>query len=501
MGIFETISKQNKHKNSTRNFYFGAMEAEGENVPNSNLLNYFDDYLSILKSLEIGKFIFTGRKGVGKSAIAKYIKETSDNSASSFAKILKIADFELENYIQGSEHSDSKEKLIFEWLILVNLVRLLVKNQGTIYIDEYKKLNRFLDINSGLIDVDKYQFISGEKNKGGEVNINPLKHVFGGVLKNYFKSSVDKAPFYKLIPALREIVKKLLEYPENEGVEYWLMFDDLDINFSIHDKSSYSKVLELIRLCKDYNNDLFKGTHAKILIFLRDDMRDYLKPRFADSAKLFNSYEIGINWYIHNVQDDDDMPLKSLIDRRVELNFKKNNIDYTGDPWANLFSVSYISGKSTFKYVLDFTFYRPRDIITFLNVLTQEDYNFPIDAYNLKRILKKYIRVNVSEIRSELSLFFGENEIAFLFDELFPFIIKESVCYDKLKEKIEKFGFNMPSADVIELLSKYSLILLRDSAGNLYFQYRDDSTEVGMMNDGYSFTLPKCIYHHYKRIN
>lgn len=501
MGIFDSIKRKNK-RNSTKNFYFGASEAEGENVPNSNLLNYFDDYLSILNSLEIGKFIFTGRKGVGKSAIAKYIKDTSYETNNSFAKILKIGDFELENHIQETEFQETKQKLIFEWLILINLVKLIVKNECGTYTNEYTKLKKFLDINSGVVDIDKHQFITGEKNKGGEVNFSPLKHVFGGIFKNYFKTSVDKAPFYKVIPPLKEIIKIILDFPINCETEFWLLFDDLDINFSIKDKSSADKVMELIRVSRDYNNDVLLNNSARILIFLRDDMRDFLKPKYADSAKIFNSYEVNINWYRNSSLDISDIPLKNLIDKRIELNFKKNDISFNGDPWENLFSFSYVNGKTTFKYVLDFTFYRPRDIITLLNVLAEEDYTFPIDEYTLKVIIKKYIRVNISELKSELSLFFSDDDIVLLFDKLFPFIIgHQGLTETQLNHKIESLNFSIKSSEIIDLLSKYSLIILKDLSGNLYFQYRDDTSLENVDKSQLQYTLPKCIYHNYKYIN
>ncbi|PKR80728.1 hypothetical protein CW751_08125 [Brumimicrobium salinarum] len=467
-----------------------------------NLLSYFDDYLCILNSLEIGKFIFTGRKGVGKSAIAKYIKDLSDDNEQSHAKILKIGDYELEKHIQEVALQESKQKLIFEWLILVNLVKLIVENECGKYTKEFTKLKRFLDINSGVIDVDKHQFITGEKNKGGEVNFAPLKHVFGGVFKNYFKTSVNKAPFYKVIPPLKQIVKIVLDFPVNKETEFWLLFDDLDINFSVKNKLSADKVMELIRISRDYNNELLQNNKAKILIFLRDDMRDFLKPKYADSAKIFNSYEININWYDHSVLNENEIPLKRLINKRVELNFKKNEIEFIGDPWENLFTESYINGKSIFKYILDFTFYRPRDIITLLNVLSLEDYQFPIDHFTLKRIIKKYIHINIDELKSELSLFFTGNDINILFDKLFPYICEnQNILEKELNDKIEDLGFSINTHEVIELLSKYSLIILRDNNGNLYFQYRDDTELDNIDRSHLHYTLPKCIYHKYKFIN
>ena len=79
MGILDNITK-NTANYSTKSFYFGMPEAEGENREKQKPSDYFEDYLEILSELKKGKFIFTGRKGSGKTAIAKYIKDQSDQA-------------------------------------------------------------------------------------------------------------------------------------------------------------------------------------------------------------------------------------------------------------------------------------------------------------------------------------------------------------------------------------------------------------------------------------
>ena len=126
MGIF---SNNNSTKSiTTKDFYFGAPEAEGENIRGQSLTDYFEDYLDILGELQKGKFIFVGRKGVGKSAIAKFIKDKSDESDDSFATILRVSDLGIEKQIQFEDASEDSYLLLFEWLILINTVKLIVNN-------------------------------------------------------------------------------------------------------------------------------------------------------------------------------------------------------------------------------------------------------------------------------------------------------------------------------------------------------------------------------------
>ena len=505
MGIFNSLSStKSKLINTTRNFYFGASEAEGENVEGASLLDYFEDYLNILEQLQVGKFIFTGRKGVGKSAIAKFIKDKSDISTESYAKILRINDFELEKFIQTDDTQESKEKLVFEWLLLINTVKLVVSNDLGKYTNEYDKLKKFLDINSGIVNIDEYEIVTGEKNKGGEVNFGGLKHSFGGVFKNYFKTNVNKAPFYKLIPPLREILKIILDYPVNKEIEFWILFDDLDINFNINSEYDNDKVMELIRIAKFYNNEIFNNNNAKTLIFIRDDIRENLLSKYADSAKIFASYEILISWYKHSLihEKEDKIALKQLANKRIEINFNKKGIMHGSDAWETLFEPIDYFGKTSFKYILDFTFYRPRDIISFLSTMSNEDFVFPLGRDNVKTLIKKFIAININEIKSELKLFFKDNEITIIFNKLFPFIIdKQMVSLNDLLKEIDNYDFNIGSERVIDLLNSYSLIILRDKRGNLYFNHRANGDLENIDENELEYTLPKYIYHNYRNIN
>jgi len=505
MGILDKINKKvEENVQTTKGFYFGSAEAEGENVSGSSLLDYFEDYLDILEQLQTGRFIFTGRKGVGKSAIAKFIHDKSEHTADSFAKLLRINDFEIEKIIQLPVEEGNKERLIFEWLILVNIVKLIIANGNGEYTDEFKKLKKFLDINAGIVNIDNYQLVGGEKSKGGEVNFAMLKPVFGSVFKNYFNIKIDKAPFYKLIPPLKEILKIILDYDINKDVEFWLLFDDLDINFDLRNEKDTNKIMELIRISKIYNNEVFKNNKAKILIFLREDIRNNIITKYADSAKTFTTYEININWY--NEKKEDEIPLKQLADRRIRLNFEKHGIPCGENPWSDLFDFgkcyqAYYSGKTSFKYILDFTFYRPRDIITFLSLMTYESYQYPINDENVKKLLKKYIDINIDEIKSELKLFFTDNEISQIFKTLFQSVANSysDMSVIEFKSEIQKLNFSLDTDTVFEILSEYYLIAFRNDRGNLFYTYRDKSALDKLDIDKTFISLPKCIYHYYKR--
>lgn len=495
MGIFSNKAGKEERK-GTKSFYFGAPEAEGENIDGYRLTDYFEDYLNILGDLEKGKFIFIGRKGVGKSAIAKFIKDKSEESSKSFATILRISDISLEGLIQ---ENDDKELIIFEWLILVNLVKLIVNNECGNYTQEYDKLRKFLERNLGSVAIDKFQIDEQLLKQGGEVNFGILTHAFGGIFKKYFDVKTTKAPFYKLIPPLKEVIKVILDFPVNKENEFWLLFDDLDVNFDLNNEVHNLKIINLLRLAKYYNNEIFKDNGAKILVFIRDDIKSFIESKYNDSAKIFHSYEIPINWYSQfssNI-DENQIPLKQLANRRIEINFKNHDIAFNGDPWYNLF-INEIGYKSSFKHILDFTFYRPRDLVTFLSCVSLENYLYPISSQNLNKILNTYIKKNLAEVKSELSLYFNESEKEKIFKSLLPFVRDHNgIKLKAIIEEADKLGFESTGKKVVDILFNYSLLIYKNKFGELFFNYREFHIENLDVED-LSVTLPKCMYHYYR---
>jgi hypothetical protein len=505
MGILDDYKQKNLNKHTTKGIYFGAPEAEAENLSGHSLSDYFDDFLGILTDLEQLKFIFIGRKGVGKSAIAKFLKDKSDKSEDSWATLLKLSDYKTETVIQQQEeHKQSEyDSLLFEWLILINIVKLILKS-GNGYTLEYEKLQTFIDKNSGLVAIDKFQITEAFEKTGGEIKFGVLTHAFGGIFKKYFDVKVSKAPFYQLIPPLKEVVQKILNYEVNQSSEFWILFDDLDINFDIKNVRDRNLIIELIRIAKNYNNDILKNTGVKVLIFLRDDIRNALISEYSDSAKLFNSYEILINWYKDNVTNENDLPIKKLVERRIQIGFKNKGIRIANgiSPWDSLFADDNYSSaypKSSFKYILDFTFYRPRDFITLLNVISQEEYNYPIKMNSVKRIINRYVAINIKEIKSELSLYFTEKEKGLLFNDLFCYIIDNQPTFTKATLKIKDL-FPLREDDIMEILFSYNLFVLQKEDGTeIYVSYRDNRLDT-LKKEELKILLHKCIYTYYKKL-
>lgn len=202
--------------------------------------------------------------------------------------------------------------------------------------------------------------------------------------------------------------------------------------------------------------------------------------------------------------DENITNLKSFINKRIKLNFEDHGINYdANDPWSTLIpddDYAY-GGKSSFKFIIDFTFYRPRDLILYLSRVGLKEYTFPMQPETVKLLLKKYIESNIAEIKNELGLNFTSNEIRILFEEVFPYIIKHPhTTRTKLCEYLKNFEFDQDSNEVFRHLREYSLIAFKDSQGKLFFEYRGEQVSENESNT-LLITLPKCIYNNYVDIN
>lgn len=177
-----------------------------------------------------------------------------------------------------------------------------------------------------------------------------------------------------MITPLKEILRKLLEMEEINRKEYWILIDDLDITFNINKQSDNDQLINLIRIVRIYNIEFLKQ-NSKILLFIREDMCNHIKNKYSDSAKIIQGNSIIINWYKsqYDVPNINDIPLKKMAERRIKLAFQKCDIPISENEylWNKLIQESskYDNSNSSFKYILDYTFYRLRDVVTFLGAM------------------------------------------------------------------------------------------------------------------------------------
>lgn len=476
---------------TTRGFYIGKPEAEAENI-NGRYEGYsslFKDFLNIEDSIKKGNFIISGRKGSGKTAYANWLVEQSKGSETLFCELFKGNELKLEEIIQSNNMPELQYEALFEWIILVRLVKMIIDSETGTYLNQYKALKEFYVKNAGHIEIDKY--VIEEVLKNQEVNFAPLKQHFG--FFSGFKSKMVKAPFYQMITPLRGTVNQMLTMEIYSNRKFYVMFDDLDIGFSLNSQRDCKMLMNLVRVAKRYNTDYLVNTPAKVLLFVRDDISDKLEGTDCDVNKIFSSYQFCINWYEYDSYQRDlkNSLLRQFINRRIALAFTQKGYSYDKeDPWKSFVKEKEDGQRSVFRYVLDFTFYTPRDLISIFKDVGDKDLQLPLSIQDINTLIRKYSKVKKKEICDELLVLYDKEQIDAIFEVLCEIAREESgsLSYEELLEEFLKHELD---EEDIRTLTEYSLLVPVDEHGYQYFVYRENRIQKDISS--YSFSVPKVI--------
>ena len=509
MGIFDKfIDKQKRNKedeiisqNTTEGFYIGVAEAEGEaNNSVIPLNDVFEDYLDVISQINNEKFIITGRKGSGKTAIGEYIVTSID--ANTFSTFIKKSDIDIEEIVQieNDRGFSVQRELLFKWIILTQILNLFTKNEKLCGLKDMSNLKKFIDKNRGFVNIDKFEIKEISRSSGLNINLEYFKRFYTCLFSKNIAIKESKTDFYKLIPYLEEaVIQVLREDPDNS---YILIFDDLDINYT-NDETQKSILVNLLRIVKYYNNDIFGRNkfNSKIIILLRNDIADRLIC-YADTAKIFASYAIELNWYEDSLfrTQENKLKLKQFINKRIACNFERKGITYNKEnPWESFISEDGYTFKSSFKYIIDHTFYRPRDLILFFKDINEGKFPIPLSKENIKILIGNYANQMILEIQNELAAIFTKDEIQKIFNILKLYSKMSSFTYANISFDLKNIGFDKNIDDIIENLFYYSLIGNRTDESNICFKFREKGGDMCKMNRDNNFILHHILDIYFKK--
>lgn len=495
MSLFSHILKSNESvKRTTRGFIIGVVEAEGEANNKKILLNdVFVDYPDLFWHLENGKFIILGRKGMGKSAVGEYLISTLVNEPNKFGAMVSHHKIELEKLIQESYRDNTQENhnALFKWVVLTQILNLMTENERIQHWSEMDTLKKFLKRNRGVVGIDKYEIYDYEKAKGFDIHIDYLKRL-GTKLGVEVKEKGSKTEYYKMLPDLEETMLRLMKKDKDNN--YLLIIDDLDIGYK-NKQENNDMLVDLLRVVKYYNNDVFarNDLSTRIVVLLRDDISRHIM-NYADTAKIIDSYSVILRWYQENVSEE-KLLLKQFINKRIEHNFKRLSLEYdNSDPWNSFVEKAKKEDqKSSFKYILDQTFYRPRDLVLFFKDIGSKDISLPISRQEISHLAGLYAKEMIGEIKNELSSQLSDREINDVLKILYGYKGKTvTFTYDDLVAKLQLNEFYNP-VGIVEMLFDYSLIGNQNDKGEYNFKFREREGHVCEINKNQVFVLHNII--------
>lgn len=509
MGILDRFIRkdelQQSNVPSTSDMFIGNPEAESEaTTAPIRLTEFFEDYLDVFNSLNNEKFIVVGRKGSGKTAIGEAIFDLARNEPNVFCKFIKKTDIDVEQIVQiGASGGLAIEiSLLYKWLILTHLLVLITENEKLSTHPAMTHLRKFVNRNRGFIDIRKDEIKETVTKEGLNVGVEYLNRAVSVMGGKEMTAKGGKADFTKLLPNLEWTIINLLKSdPDNQ---YILIFDDLDVNYSTKSQSSIDTMSELLRMVKYFNIDCLgrNGIDSKVLVLLRDDIVKSVIFS-ADMGKIINGYAVELNWYedLYKKQEN-KLRLRKFINKRIAVNFAKKRyvINDKNDPWTSFVDErSFWGEKSGFKYIIDFTFYRPRDLVLFFKDISYLNLPLPLSNKTIKtELLGRYSVAMVRDIKGELSILYDSTVINSSFDALRAFGNRAPFSYNDLQNELINNGISKENtSEIIQTLFDYSLIG-NFELGNVSFKFREGAVENIELDKSKVFILHYLLQAYFK---
>lgn len=335
-----------------------------------DLIQYFFKTKYIDELLNSSKWLVLGRKGTGKTAIYEYFKKSSPKELNQYNVIpLNFKDYPWpfhKMYKESMEGELTAYQKSWLYLITVKLISQIIKikeDHGIKISKDLVKIKKyFSDIygspNPSLIEVIKGKIQRIEKisfpsiDGPADISLTTGEISFEELSRNVELKEKLRYNAFSLYNYLDKILKQ-----EITSERFYVIIDQLDENWLTEELDEHSKVLiNLIHACQYLNKEFSKN--IKVIVMLRTDIYETL--RFNDKTKIYQDSAIEVKWDSETLDDMFFERIKKYKPEEVslDLSLKSNSI----------FEVKTVRhGASPFKHILRRSFYRPRDIIVYMN--------------------------------------------------------------------------------------------------------------------------------------
>ncbi len=377
-----------------QDYEFGFADATKEysRIPQIFEIAFCDKHNITDKLLNSYQFLLVGRKGVGKSAYSSKIQWLSDNSDNLYSFPMNLNDFEFSTFAKTGVDEDivgtQKYKTSWDFLLLFTIFKILfndmqmTENQG------------ITDILS-LLDTMGFSIDSGYKNditKLSKIKIGAGIAKFDVAFEKEFH--VKPQTYIERISIINEKMLNILSNIYLNEREIFIIIDGMD-DILRYKKNRMEIIASLVRSA-DYINEkmIVSKKKIKIIMLLREDIISMVND--PDLNKIIQDGSIYISW------DKKIAELKEIVERRFILS-GLNDVD-AKNCWDNIFPKR-IKNKSSWDYILEYTLYKPRDILQFMK-FCQSEYptNETLSLSETQNVLKVYSnKYFIEEMKNELA--------------------------------------------------------------------------------------------------
>lgn len=463
-------------------------ESEADFAPQNIKTGFYDfkDSYSALTKMSSPKCFISGRKGTGKSAFIYRINILNDSC------VLKLESLP---YKELKKNSDPKLK---DHLKYSSIWKLLLLNFS------------IRNIDTSLI-------------KSGNEQFNEIKHlltVFGldGSTENTVKTATKRkmhwkifdqelsyeSDFEKVPTSIFELINELYSMFKKISFKkaFYLLIDGVDDVLLDQDKNnSLSEILSslitnIYMLNLDSKRD---NNNFKIIMAVRSDIWGKINGPDINKRALTN--KINLEW----ISDGEQKELAKLLNKRLSVqskisDFVSNNQHDVFALWKNFFpQVMYLKHNretSSWKYFLEYSLYRPRDIIQFLTMAKE---NYPNKSHLnsgqfnglVNQFSKEYF---FDEMRNEMVGFVDPNVLNYLTKAL-QNLGRDGFKFNDFLQAFHKINPDLKDESIKSLLEQlfdHGYIGQRSSEHEKYnFKHKDSHVSIEYTN---SLVIHRGLY-------
>lgn len=334
------------------------------------------------------KYIISGKKGTGKTVLGRYI-EKKYNQSDIECKIFNKDDISLLKMIEKNKEELSGDEAIhlFKWILYrkihkvlkdikikrkIGISRSIRKKNRDIrnYNKAISKLNKICSIRYGQGNYEFNEYTDKEKEistayiegKGKRL----LSKITGQTSQEVSKTCTTKE-FYKLISDFEEHILTCLKL--KNVVIILDDLDELDIDLG-GDRYSVMALNKLIEAMKNINL-LFTNNQlspSKCILLIRSDIIEELNKRSSNLNKVIQDNLIDLYW----IEKENSTPEKHMIMEMILNKVKKSSTEYCNYDNRTLYKILFpepINKQNVVTYLINNSYGRPRDIITYLEII------------------------------------------------------------------------------------------------------------------------------------
>jgi len=395
----------------------------------------------------MSKCFFIGRRGTGKTAIAKYISEHNHRTIEIHPEVLSPLLFPLE-----AETLDDPRQRPFR--SLVEVFKHTLQDEVLLEWVERK-----------LIDIDELPTIlAREVKRVRELNFDLRILEF---LENICQplTSKNESEWLRQIGRSKQLGKAMLEVATNSSFDFTLLVDRIDDSWDGSDRAVIM-LMALMHACIQLQTSV---RCVRPLLFLRENVFDRVRQIDKESTRL-ETCVVSMDW-THEL-------LLEMIERRLSLPFT-TKLPIGGPTWNQFFEKT--TSESSESLIFEYCQKRPRDVLSYCSYaieLAQSKKHLLVTIQDILDARRRFSETRLKDLGDE----YAENypQIAIVLSRFYGLgreftinaiedIIRKLLVDEEIRARCSSWIYNFTQPqEFVRLLYNNGFVGIKDASGVLF---------------------------------